>query len=65
MRTRAINLAQLYIFYRNRGWNTLDQKSYDAIMGCGIDLNCYSIQKKELLKALKKMFKDAITLMVL
>lgn len=61
MRTRAIDLAQLYIFYRNRGWNTLDQKSYDAIMGCDIDLNCYSIQKKELLKALKKMFKDAIT----
>ena len=52
MRTRAIDLAQLYIFYRNRGWNTLDQKSYDAIMGCDIDLNSYSIQKKELLKAL-------------
>ena len=33
-------------------------------MGCDIDLNSYSIQKKELLKALKKMFKDAITLMV-
>lgn len=24
MRTRATDLAQLYIFYKNRGWNTLD-----------------------------------------
>ena len=59
MRTRAIDLAQLYIFYRNRGWNTLDQKNYNAIINCDTELECYSIQKKELLKKLKEMFKDA------
>lgn len=58
IRTRAIDLAQLYIFYRNRGWDTLDQKSYDAIINCDIELDCYSIQKKELLRKLKKMFKN-------
>lgn len=28
-------------------------------MHCDIELECYSIQKKELLKKLKEMFKDA------
>lgn len=59
MRTREIDLTQLYIFYRNRGWDTLDQKNYNVIINCDIELDCYSIQKKELLKKLKEMFKDA------
>ena len=58
IRTRAIDLAQLYIFYRNRGWDTFDLKAYNIIKNCDIELECYSASKKELMRKLKIMFKS-------
>ncbi len=59
MRTRTIDLAQLYIFFRNRGWNTMTEEEYNLICDCNCDLDLYSNEKKDLLKYLKERFKDA------
>jgi hypothetical protein len=57
MNTRAIDLTQLYIFFRNRGWNTMTEEEYQIISNCEIDFDIYSVEKKELLKYLKELFK--------
>lgn len=59
MNTRAVDLAQLYIFFRNRGWNTMTREEYDIIYNCDCDLDIYSDEKKELLRYLKSCFKTA------
>lgn len=59
IRTRAIDLTQLYVFYRNRGWNTMTKDEYDIISKCECDLDLYSNEKKELLNYLKACFKTA------
>lgn len=42
--TRAIDLTQLYVFYKNRGWNTMTKDEYD--IKCECDLDLYSNEKK-------------------
>lgn len=56
MRTRAIDLTQLYIFFRNRGWNTMTEEEYSAVCECNCDLGLYSNEKKQLLLYLKDLF---------
>ena len=59
MNTRAVDLVQLYIFFRNRGWNTMTREEYDIIYNCDCELEIYSDEKKELLAYLKTCFKTA------
>lgn len=59
MRTRSIDLAQLYIFFRNRGWDTMTEEEYNIICECNCDLDLYSSEKKSLLRYLKNLFKNA------
>lgn len=59
MHTRTIDLAQLYIFFRNRGWDTMTEEEYNIICECNCDLDIYSSEKKDLLEYLKEQFKIA------
>lgn len=53
--TRAIDLTQLYIFYRSRGWDTLTQEDYNIIINCSFS-SSYSVEKRKIIRKIKKMF---------
>lgn len=54
--TRLIDLTQLYIFYRSRGWETLTQEEYSIIANCSTASSQYSCEKRELIEKVKNMF---------